>query len=56
MQIYLARGLFEYNWNGLEYYGDNKDKTAVDIDLCSEDVPSLMRASPFTANEVCHEV
>ena len=32
-------------------YGDNKDKTAVDIELCSEDIPSLIHASPFIANE-----
>ena len=35
----------------LEYYGNNKNKTALDFDFCSEDVPSLIRASPFTANE-----
>ena len=29
----------------MEDYGDNEDETAVDIDLCSEDVPSLIRAS-----------
>ena len=38
-------GLFECNYNGLEYYGGNKDETAVDIYLCSEDVPLLIRAS-----------
>ena len=32
----------------LEYNGDNKDDTALDIDLSSEDVPSLIHVSPFT--------
>ena len=31
---------------------DNEDKTALEIDLCSEDIPSLIRAASFTTNEV----
>ena len=31
-------------------YRDNEDMTAVDIDFCSDNIPSLIRASPFTTN------
>jgi len=40
----------------LEYYGNNKNETALDIDFCSEDVPSLIRASPFISSGRCRTV